>query len=143
MSGCFVCVIAYFVLILGIRFVLTSDPLSKDEIFDIVNNKYDIIISDIQKDEFTKSERIKGVVEVEDCNGVVRFVCRGTGTAVSGVDCGFYYTADDLPKVSFLRYVLFSEEDLLPEGKGFCFNKFDYFYTEKIRDNFYYYESHY
>lgn len=150
-SGCLIALVGItvislilsLVLISGIRHVLKDNYLSKDEIFDVVNENYDIIMSDIQKGEFAKTETIKGIENVSDHDGVIEFYCGEEGISVSGAEYGFYYTEDDSPKVSFLPYVLFSEEDLVPENKGYCFDKYDYYYTEKIRDNFYYYESHF
>ncbi len=129
-------------LFLGLRGLLQDSYLSKEEIFDAVNSKYEIIMSEIQKGDFKETKRIKGIIRVNDNGEVIEFACKGKGNAVSGTYYGFYYTEDDLPKVSFL-YVLFTEKDLIPKDNGFCFDKYDYYYTEKIRDNFYYYELHY
>jgi len=130
-------------LISGIRYIFKDNCLSKDEIFDVVNKNYDVIIDDIQKGEFTKTEEIKGIEKISVHDGVVEFHCGTKGISVSGAEYGFYYTEDDLPKVSFLPYVLFDEEDLVPKDNGYCFDKYDYYYTEKIVDNIYYYESHF
>ena len=135
-------VVIFLMLILGIRVFFHDDSLSKEEIFGVVNSKYEIIMGDIQKENFKETEKIKGIVSVEDNNGIIDFACEGQGNVVSGASYGFYYTEDDLPKVSFL-HVLFTEEDLIPEDNGYCFDKYDYYYTEKIRDKFYYYELHY
>lgn len=99
-------------------------------------------MSDIQKEKFTNTEKIKGIINVEYNDGVINFACGGKGNVASGVYCGFYYTEDDLPKVPFLN-VLFTEEDLIPKDNGYCFDAYDYYYTEKIWDNFYYYELRY
>ena len=99
-------------------------------------------MSDIQKRKFKETEKINGIVRIEDNNGVIDFACEGKGNVVSGAYYGFYYTEDDLPKVSFL-HVLFTEKDLIQKDNGYCFDKYDYYYTEKIRDKFYYYELHY
>ena len=127
---------------LGIRVLLQDNSLSKEEIFDVVNSKYEIIMNDIQKGEFQETKKIKGIVRVEVSGNVIEFSCEGKGNAVSGAYYGFYYTDDNLPKVSFL-YVLFTERDLVPKDNGYCFDEYDYYYTEKIRDKFYYYELYY
>ncbi len=135
-------VIICLMLILRLKVLFQDNSLSKEEIFDVVNSKYEIIMSDMQKGNFKETEKIKGIVRVEDNDGVIDFVCEGKGNVVSGAYYGFYYTEDDLPKVSFL-HVLFTEEDLVTKYNGYCFDKYDYYYTEKIRDKFYYYELHY
>ncbi len=135
-------VVICLMLILGLRVLFRDNSLSKEEIFDVVNSKYEIIMSDIQKRKFKETEKINGIVRVEDNNGVIDFACEGKGNVVSGAYYGFYYTEDDLPKVSFL-HVLFTEKDLIQKDNGYCFDKYDYYNTEKIRDKFYYYELHY
>ena len=121
------------------RYIFGDDYLSKKEIFAVVNKQHDTIISDVEKGEFTDSKSIEGIESVKEYNGIIDFYCGGKGISVSGFDYGFYYTADDLPKA--VEYVSFGEGDsLTPEGDGYCFNKYNYYYTEKIRDNFYYYE---
>lgn len=135
-------IIVCLILILGLKVLFQDNSLSKEEIFEVVNSKYEIIMSDMQKGNFKETEKIKGIVRVEDNEDVIDFVCEGKGNVVSGAYYGFYYTEDDLPKVSFLP-VLFTEKDLIPKENGYCFDKYDYYYTEKIRDKFYYYELHY
>ncbi len=139
-----VCLIIIFALfLLAFRISFSDKYLTKEEIFELVNSKYDILADDIQKDDFTKSNKIKGITEIERIDGVIDFSCGGKGNVASGAYYGFYYTEDDLPKVSFLGYVSYDEEDLKPEGNGYCYDAYDYYYTEKITDNFYYYEAHY
>ena len=57
-GGCLIALVAYtaicLILISGIRYIFKDNYLSKEEIFDVVNKNYDIIMSDIQKGEFTK-----------------------------------------------------------------------------------------
>ena len=121
--------------------IFEDDCLSKEEIFDVVNNNYNKIIADIQKGSFEQTEKIKGLESVKEKDGIIYFYCEGKGNVVSGAYYGFYYTTDNLPKV--LPFVLFDEDDLVPHNNGFCFDKYDYYYTEKIRDNFYYFEQQY
>ena len=146
LQSCRSTLITFIVICLAFLLVLIAmlrdSYLSKDEIFDVVNKKYDIIMADVKKGEFNKTKRIRGIEDISENDGVIKFFCGGEGNVVSGAYYGFYYTEDNLPKVSFLS-VLFDEEDLVPQGKGYCFDKYDYYYTEKIRDNLYYYEYYY
>ena len=140
----FVCLIIIVILIIffGLKVFFQDDALTKEDVFDIVTSKYDTIISDMQKGEFSESEKIKGIIKVKTKGDTIDFACEGKGNVVSGVYCGFYYAEDNLPKVSFLD-VLFTEKDLKPINNGYCFDKYDYYYTEKIRDKIYYYEYYY
>lgn len=143
------------VLILIIAFIsfiiwfdsMISDNLSKKEIFELVNENYSIIIEDVSENDFTDTEKIKGVKEVYSDTDVIDVYCGGTGIGSATSYYGFYYSADDLPKdawcgSNFGR----TPDELIPEGKGFTIknsNDDNYYYTEKIRDNFYYYEAHF
>ena len=77
-------VVICLMLILGLRVLFRDNSLSKEEIFDVVNSKYEIIMSDIQKRKFKETEKINGIVRVEDNNGVIDFACEGKGNVVSG-----------------------------------------------------------
>ena len=143
------------VLILIIAFIsfiiwfdsMISDNLSKKEIFELVNENYDIILNDIIENDFTDTEKLKGIKEVYSDTEVIDVYCGGTGIGSATSYYGFYYSPDGLPKdawcgSNFGR----TADELTPEGKGFAIknsNDDNYYYTEKIRDNFYYYEAHF
>ena len=126
---------------------MISDNLSKKEIFDLVNENYSIILEDIRENDFTDTEKINGVKEVYSDTDVIDVYCGGTGIGSATSYYGFYYSSDDLPKdawcgSNFGR----TSDELKPEGDGFVIeysNSDNCYYTEKIRDNFYYYEAHF
>lgn len=126
---------------------MISDNLSKKEIFDLVNENYSIILEDIRENDFIDTEKINGVKEVYSDTDVIDVYCGGTGIGSATSYYGFYYSPDDLPKdawcgSNFGR----TSDELNPEGNGFVIkysNDDNCYYTEKIRDNFYYYEAHF
>ncbi len=126
---------------------MISDNLSKKEIFELVNENYSIIIEDVGENDFTDTEKIKGVKEVYSDTDVIDVYCGGSGIGSATSYYGFYYSPDGLPRdawcgSNFGR----TPDELIPEGKGFAIknsNDDNYYYTEKIKDNFYYYEAHF
>ncbi|MBQ4599040.1 MAG: hypothetical protein IJB19_03940 [Clostridia bacterium] len=131
------------ILVSGIRYAIRDVYLTQSEIHDLVQENYRFLLEDVKNAAFDNTEKIKGITELHIHEGIIVFSCGGKGNAASGFYTGFYYTADDLPKVSFMRYLCYDEEDLTPEGNGYACSRVDYYYTEKIQDHFYYYESHY
>ncbi len=120
-----------------------DDSLSKEEIFKLVNNNYSIILDDISENDFEDTKKLKGVKEVDPDTEIVDFYCGGKGLGSSTSYYGFYYSPDGLPKCrsDFGRIEL-----LEPDGNGFSIKYYEgdnRYYTEKIRDNFYYYEAHF
>ncbi len=126
---------------------MISDNLSKKEIFELVNENYSIIIEDVSENDFTDTKKIKGVKEVYSDTDVIDVYCGGSGIGSATSYYGFYYSPDGLPRdawcgSNFGR----TPDELIPEGKGFAIknsNDDNYYYTEKIKDNFYYYEAHF
>ena len=56
----------------------------------------------------------------------------------------FYYTEDDLPKAIWCGVKYCDDSLLVEDGDGYSTDyQHNYYYTEKIRDNFYYYEAHF
>jgi hypothetical protein len=124
-----------------------EDNLSKTEIFDMVNANYSIILNNIESNDFNSILQIKGIENVtEETENVILFDCGGEGFASETTDYGFYYTDDDLPYNFVNIFTNHVKEDLVNEGDGYVARQKDgddYYYTEKIRNKFYYYEVHY
>lgn len=132
-----------FVSVVTLRLTLKNNFLSKSEIFSTVNENYNLIANDIKNNTFDKTLQINGIEDVKKHNEAIEFYCGGKGNVASGVYYGFYYSNDSLPKVSFMSYLFYDESDLIKEKDGFSCSEVDYYYTEKIKNNFYYYEAHY
>ena len=125
---------------------LISDNLSKREIFDAVNDNYEIILEDIKENDFSDTKKIEGIQEIYVENGVADVYCGGKGMGSATSYYGFYYTPDDMPRDNWAGKHFGDTGNLKQDGKGFSIKYSDddnYYYTEKIRDNFYYYEAHF
>ena len=116
----------------------------KEQIFDTVNDNAQTILTDIEEHDFTDSMNIGKIEDVTVLEQGVDFYCGGKGIAPSSQDYGFYYTEDDLPKAIWCGVKYCDDSLLVEDGNGYSTDyQHNYYYTEKIRDNFYYYEAHF
>lgn len=124
-------ILSVSLLLFGCFWIVFKDKyLSKDEIYDVVNKKFDTIMSDIHNDNFFQTEFISGIERVETHDGVIEFACGGHGNVAYGIYYGFYYIEDNMLKVSFLRpAVLHREDDLVQMNNGYGIYTYDYYYT--------------
>ena len=119
---------------------MLDDSLSKEEIFELVSDNWSVISDDIRESDFADTLNLEGVKEVYSDKGVVDVYCGGSGS----VDYGFYYSPDGSPKNTWCGTPFGNLETLGREGNGFSvYSDHNRYYTEKIRDNFYYYEAHF
>ena len=116
----------------------------KEQIYDTVNDNAQTILADIEKQDFTDSMNIGKIEDVTVLEQGVDFYCGGKGIAPSSQDYGFYYTEDDLPKAIWCGVKYCDDSFLVEDGDGYSTDyQHNYYYTEKIRDNCYYYEAHF
>ena len=114
----------------------------KEQIFDTVNDNTQTILTDIEEHDFTDSMNIGKIEDVTVLEQGIDFYCGGKGIAPSSQDYGFYYTEDDLPKAIWCGVKYCDDSFLVEDGDGYSTDyQHNYYYTEKIRDNFYYYEA--
>ena len=135
----FVCFIMWFA-------NMIDNSLSKKEIIELVNENHSIILDDVNEKEFSDTERIEGIQEIYNKTQIVDFYCGGTGIGSATNYYGFYYSSDNNPKAVFAGTIISETPNFQMEKNGFCIknsNDDNYYYTEKIRDNFYYYEAHF
>ncbi len=135
----FICLVIWFA-------NMIDDSLSKKEIFELVNENYDIILNNISENDFSDTEKIEGIQEIYDKTQVVDFYCGGTGIGSATNYYGFYYSNDNNPKAIFAGTIISDSPNFHIEKNGFCIensNDDNSYYTEKIRDNLYYYEAHF
>ena len=88
----------------------------------------------------------KPIQEISRHEEGVSFYCGGTGFGSATSYYGFYYSFDGSPKDYWCGTSFGSPGQLKPDGDGFSIknsNDDNCYYTEKIRDNFYYYEAHF
>jgi hypothetical protein len=127
-----------------------SDNLSKDQIFTLVNQNQELLnnaVSDIYSsglsdDDIIKSvKKLKGLDEITVKDDIINFDCGGSGFGSSTSYYGFYYTKNEN-----LTAIWCCGGAVVPDGKGWSWkesNGDNSYYTEKISDNFYYYEAHF
>jgi len=100
--------------------------------------------ADLKNDVFSRLLNIDGIMEIEDGMAGSRFFidfdCGGTGFGSAMTYYGFYFTEDNLP-IGWDG----EEVDLQHKGDGWTYKEGDsdnIYYTERIRDHWYYYEMH-
>ena len=123
-----------------------SDALSKDQIFSLVQDHHDFLLQCITDNEPDRAKEVTGIQSVRIEKDVyVEFYCGGSGLVPNSSYYGFYYSPDDLP----LAVDVTRTENLKAEGNGFGWKEpgglggDNWYYTERIMENWYYYESHY
>lgn len=117
--------------------------ISKDDIFDLVEDEYDAIVKACeQKDEEALLD-IDGISQVKINDKYVLVYCKGAGIATSSQDYGFYYSEENIPVAVDCNLYIVSDV-LTSEGKGYkCEFQGNYFYTEHIKGNIYFYSNAY
>ena len=118
--------------------------LSKSEIFSLVQDNHAFLLECIGDDRLDRAAQVRGIESAyADKNGAyVEFCCGGAGLVPSSSYYGFYYSPDDLP----LAVDVTDTKDLVPAGSGYGWKQpggDNRYYTERILENWYYYESHY
>ena len=120
-----------------------SDALSKDQIISLVQDHHDFLLRCITDDDPDRAKEVAGVQSVRiKKNEYVEFYCGGSGLVPSSSYYGFYYSPDDIP----LAVDVTLTDNLGPRGNGFGWEEpggDNRYYTERIMENWYYYESHY
>lgn len=119
----------------------SDDGAERDEIFAFVREHEDALLRAVEAGDFSAFEN-QGFIKSVQANGdCVEFSCGGAGVGSGTSYVGFYYTADhDLTAVWGASG---SAQALTAKGSGFEWQEPDgdnYYYTEQICGNFYYYE---
>jgi len=118
---------------------------SKKDIFNFVENNYDVIVAACENKDSEALLAIDGVTQVNIVDGYVLVYCKGAGIAPSSQDYGFYYSEDNSPvTVDCNLGIVCYAADLSPEGDGYqCIVSGNTFYTEHIKGNIYFYSNAY
>lgn len=122
-----------------------SNALPKEEIFKVVNNNQELLIqtlSDLNSPEYELCEELKskGIKKIwvgnndESHKAYIEFFCGGKGTDNY---YGFYFVDDDIP-IGWEGTI----DELKKTSKGWRGENGEY-YTERITENWFYYEMHY
>lgn len=121
-----------------------DNRISKDVIFALVTENESLLLDDIKNNNFDASKGLDGINKIVTSEDIIEFSCGGAGFGPSTAYCGFYYTEDD--NITAIWCAPESETDLVPYENGFLYeqeNGDNRYYTEKICENFYYYEAAY
>lgn len=126
-------VLIILVMLIG---MLSACMLSKDRIFEIVNNEQELlnkVVEEYPNVDYEKLEKL-GIEYITDYpGGYLNFDC-GNGYEEF---TGFYYSESDKP-------IGWEGEDweLKEDGEGWSYTEWNSYYTERIKEHwFYYYES--
>ncbi len=119
-----------------------DDRADKDEIFAFVSENEEALREAVESKDYSDFEN-KGIVQDinpdEEC---IEFSCGGAGMGPSTAYTGFYYTPNN--DMSAVWCAPPSEDFLKKSGNGYAWEESgtdNRYYTEKICENFYYYES--
>ena len=124
-------------------FFLIPGKNYKKQITKIVQDNQEVLQECVDTNDYERAKKIDGIEKVnyyQSCP-YTDFYCYGEGIASSGAEYGFYYSPDDTP----LGLLYASEENLEKDEGGFSYyapESDDWYYTERIRKNWYYYEAH-
>ena len=135
-----------FVLVITLVFTLAGcRKTPKEDVFSLVEKKYDTILKACEEKDTDALLSIKGITKVNIVDGYVLVFCKGTGISVSSQDYGFYYSKENSPVAIDCNLDIVCEADgLTPEGNGFqCIVNENTFYTEHIEGNIYFYSNAY
>lgn len=136
--------ILVFVLAISLIFTLAGcGSTRKEKILNLVEKKYDAIVTACQQKDEQALLKIRGVTRVSITDGYVVVFCESAGISVSSQDYGFYYSEENIPVgVDCNQYLVRAK--LSPEGNGYqCVVDGNIFYTEHIKGNIYFYSNAY
>ena len=117
----------------------------KEDVFSIVEKKYDTILNACREKDTNSLLSIKGITRVKLVDRHVIVFCKGTGISVSSQDYGFYYSENGSPvTIDCNQDIVCAADGLTAEGDGFqCVVSGNTFYTEHIKGNIYFYSNAY
>ena len=142
---------SFFTILLMFFLTVTSaDNLSKDQIFSLVENNHELLQECVDARDYKRAEQIAGIQSARAGrlteSAYVEFYCGGYGLVPSSSYYGFYYSPKDIP----LAIDVTQTKNLRSEGNGFAWHENweragadNSYYTERIMERWYYYESHF
>lgn len=127
-------------------FMLTAcgnRPTTKERVLAVFDGQEELILEKIansRADDEVEWDDLEGVIRVHTySNGIIEFECIAEGLMTAGVYAGFYYSPDDEPDSDSVSWL---HGELVQDGNGYSYrNGDDCYYTERICENFYYYNA--
>ena len=141
----------FFAIIMMLFLIMTgSDNLSKQQILTLVQDNHEYLQECVDAKDYEKAEEISGIKSVHSSSwsedSYVEFYCGGAGIVPSSSYYGFYFSPGDVP----LAVDVTQTKKLRPDGNGFAWQEKwersdgdNSYYTERIMECWYYYESHF
>ena len=122
-----------------------GDNLSKKQIISLVVENEAFLTECVNNGGADQALELYGVQSVDTARdgAYIVFDCGGSGFGSSTNYCGFYYSPDDIPQ---LAGHMTSEDSLTTDGSGYGYRQPDgdnRYYTERIVNNWFYFEAHY
>ena len=143
---------SFFAIIMILFLMMTSsDNLSKQQIFTLVQGNHEYLQECVDAKDYERAETISGIKSVRSSSWpedgfYVEFFCGGAGIVPASSYYGFYYSPGDIP----LAVDATQTKNLRPDGNGFGWQEKwersdgdNSYYTERIMECWYYYESHF
>lgn len=118
---------------------------AKRDIFSLVEENYDTIVTACQNKDKNALLALDGIKEVNIVDGYVLVFCKGEGIAASSQDYGFYYSKNNIPiGVGCSLEIVCYKDTMEAKGSGYE-GTVDHntFYTEHIKGNIYFYSNAY
>ena len=119
-----------------------DDSADKDEVFDFVSENEEDLLKAIEAGDYSAFENQGFIKDIDPDETVVDFSCGGAGVGSGTSYVGFYYTSEN--DMAAVWCAPSSASSLIPSGNGFEWqeaNGDNWYYTENICGNFYYYEA--
>ena len=120
----------------------SDDSADKDEIIEFVCEKEDELLKAIEDGDFSAFENKGFIKDIDADETVVDFSCGGAGIGSGTSYVGFYYTPNN--DMTAVWCAPSSSGSLTPSKNGFEWresNGDNWYYTEHICGNFFYYEA--
>lgn len=122
--------------------VTGDDSADKDDVFEFVCEREEDLLKAIEDGDFSAFENKGFIKNIDADETLVDFSCGGAGVGSGTSYVGFYYTSND--DMTAVWCAPSSPGALAPSGNGFEWQEPDgdnWYYTEHICGNFYYYEA--
>lgn len=121
-----------------------DDRADKDDVMGFVCENEEELLKAVEDGDFSAFENKGFIKDIDADETVVEFSCGGAGIGSATSYVGFYYTPEN--DMFAVWCAPSSDNSLIPSGTGFEWrdqNGDNWYYTEHICGNFYYYEASY
>ncbi len=123
-------------------------PTPKERVLAVFEEQKETILQRIEgyhTDGTVEWDDLEGVLYVYDHaawnDGILQFECIAEGIMTSSFQAGFYYSPDDVPAI--VGWISGPSQELVEDGEGYSWDdgSDNIYYTERICENFYYYQE--